>query len=186
MHLARVVADLDLERIRGGVPRLPVQLPRFAYAVRVGPCGVVELLRRVVGDAARDPAVSRCLADDRSPRSSAARGRSTSDSARRSSGLILERRTRQVEAVVVGGELRRDVQLGGQVLLDPRELLRRHDVGHVDLAGAVLAELGARVVVMRGSARVRAAYARRSSSCDCVARRRASRRPIPRARKRRC
>ena len=36
----------------------------------------------------------------------------------------------------------------GQVLPDPGELLRRDDVGHVELAGSVLAELGARVVGM--------------------------------------
>ena len=33
----------------------------------------------------------------------------------------------------------------GQVLLDPLELLRRHDVRRVELTGAVLAQFGARI-----------------------------------------
>ena len=63
--------------------------------------------------------------------------------------MVLERRLREVEAVVIDAELRRHVQLAGQVGLDPRELLRRHDVRDVQLAGAVLAELGAGIGVVQ-------------------------------------
>ena len=41
------------------------------------------------------------------------------------------------------------MQLARQVLLDPCELLGRHDVGHVELAGPVLAELGAGLGVVQ-------------------------------------
>jgi hypothetical protein len=62
--------------------------------------------------------------------------------------MRLERRTGQVEAVVIHAELRRHVQLARQVLPDPRELLRGHDVGGIKLPRAVLAELGTRLVLM--------------------------------------
>ncbi len=144
MHFALVVADLDLQRTLRGIARLGVQPARLRDALGVRPPGIVELLWRVVRGPARHPAIGRCLAEPGdSLRESLAvdHQRQGAPQAR----LPLERRPRQVEAVVIHGQLRRHVQLAGQVLLDPGELLRRHDVGDVQLARPVLPEFGARI-----------------------------------------
>ena len=97
-------------------------------------------MRGVVADARRNPPIGGQLADaqhalcqlfaidDQGQRAAQAR-------------VILERRLVEIETVVVGVELGRDVQLAGQIRPDPVELSPWNHVGRVQAAGAIAREL---------------------------------------------
>ena len=51
--------------------------------------------------------------------------------------IVLEGRARKIEPVEIGVQLRRDVQLAREVLLDPVKLTARHDGRDLQLISAV-------------------------------------------------
>ncbi len=60
--------------------------------------------------------------------------------------VVLERRLRRIEAVVVAAEIRRDVELVGDLLLDPGELRGRDVVGVVEIVRAISLQLRGHVL----------------------------------------
>ena len=162
--------------------------PRTACALRrCAPPSAAPRSRKTAACSCERPAAPsrRPAARRRAARAArAARDRSPS-TARGAAAVLLERRAVEIEAVVVGVELRRDVQLGREILLDPVELAARHDVGHVQFAGAIARELGVLIGDLQILHRRRAASPHRSSSGDCARRACASPAPTPSARTRR-
>ena len=141
VHFARVVAQLEAQRPRLRVARLAVQALCLGDALRCRLALVVEGLRRVVSHPRRHPAVGRQLPD---PQHQLRELLAVDHERQRTAQFwcVLEGRPAQVEAVVVGRELRRDVQFRGQVLADPVELSARHHRRHLELPAPVARQLG--------------------------------------------
>ena len=140
VHLAGVVGELERERSGARVAGFPVEALRLgdARGHRLAP--VVEGLRRVVVDPRRHPAVGRQLPDPQHQRGELL---AVDDERQRAAQprLVPEGCAAQVEAVVVGRELRGDVQLAREVLPNPVELSARHHRGDLELAASVAGEL---------------------------------------------
>src|SRR5437762_11205984 len=108
MHLARVVTQLEAHRVLAGEAGLGVQALRLAYALGERRASIVEGLRGVVIDPGRHPPPGRQLPH---PQYELRELVAVDDERERAAELqvVAERGAPEVEAVVVGGELRKEI-----------------------------------------------------------------------------